>query len=142
MIEGAVIGLIVAIIMIFVKKNQEKKAISKVLNDDVIDQPDFVAFFHFASEATFLKKGFKFFDSNGVLTLHGHNLIYRPNQKGKPVINVDIKTAQLRLAPEKRKMKWLEINDNGNKYYFTTFSPGAFSVDKSKMDEFLKIIDM
>lgn len=137
MLQGAIIGLIVAIVVVIYNKNKQKKAIDKVMNDDVIDQPDFAGFFHFASEPTFLKSGLKFFDSNGVLTLQGTQLNYQPEQKGKSSISVDIKDAEVSLAPEKRKMKWVEIVHNGEKYYFTSFTQNAFSVDKSKMDEFI-----
>jgi hypothetical protein len=71
MIQGAIIGMIIAIVMIFVKKHQEKKALANASNEDVLDQPDFMAFFHLASEETFTKKKIKFFDSNGVLTMNG-----------------------------------------------------------------------
>ncbi len=141
MIQGAILGLIIAIVMIFIKKSQEKKALAKISNENVIDQPDFVAFFHLASEATFNKKGLKFFDSNGALSLNGKNLNYQPQQKNQPSISIDLSSAKLSLAPEKRKMKWLEIDVDGQKYYFTTFSQGAFSMDKSKMDEFLRVLE-
>jgi hypothetical protein len=142
MIQGAIIGLFVAIIVIFVKKSQEKKAIAKNLNNNVLDQPDFIAFFHYASEKTFNKKGIKFFDSNSVLTLNGNRLSYKPEQKGKPSISIDLKASQLVMAPEKRKMKWLEITFEGEKYYFTTFSQKAFSIDTSKMTEFLQLLEV
>lgn len=137
MIEGAIIGLIVAIVMIIIKKNQQKKELAKVNNDDLIDQPDFAAFFHCASSATFEKKGVKFFDSNGALTLNGSLLTYRPEQKGHKTLTVDLKNADVQVAPEKRKMQWLEIIIDGEKNYFTSFVQNAFSLDKSAMDEFI-----
>lgn len=137
MIQGAIIGIIVAIVLTIIRKNKEKKALAKVMNDDVIDQPDFAAFFHYASEETFNKKGIKFFDSNGVAALNGSQLSYQPDQKGMISLSLDLKEVDLSIAPLKRKMKWLEINDNGTKHYITTFTQGAFSVDKSKMEEFI-----
>lgn len=137
MIQGAIIGLIIAIVMVIIKKNQEKKALAKVSGEDIIDQPDFAAFFHYASEATFNKKGIKFFDNNGVLTLNGSMLNYQPQLKGQSGLSVDLNNVKVILAPEKRKMKWVEIEDNGTKHYLTSFSQGAFSVDKTKMNEFL-----
>ncbi|MCB9189944.1 MAG: hypothetical protein H6600_08945 [Flavobacteriales bacterium] len=139
MIEGAIIGLIVAIVMIFYKKHKEKNAINKVMNNEVIDQPDFAAYFHCASEKTFSGKGFKFFDTNGVLTLNGSLLTYKPDQKNSPAIEIDLNNAVLSLAPQKRKMKWIEITYNNDKLYFTTFKQNAFSLDQKQMEEFLKL---
>lgn len=138
MLEGAIIGIIVAIVMMIIKKNKEKKALAKVSGDDVIDQPDFAAFFHCASEETFNKKGLKFFDSNGVLTLNGTHLNYQPEQNGQIGLDLDITEVKLKVAPEKRKMKWLEIEKDGKKYYLTTFKQGAFRLDRTQMDEFLE----
>lgn len=143
MIEGAIIGVLVAIVMMIIKKNQQKKALAKVMNDDVIDQPDFAAFFHCASEETFNKKGLKFFDSNGLGTLNGSTFNYSPDQKSKTGLSIDLKNVDMKMAPEKRKMKWIEINNDGEKLYFTSFSQGAFSVDIKEMDNFLgKLSDM
>ena len=119
--------------MVIYKRNQQKKALAKVNNEDVIDQPDFAAYFHCASESTFTKKGLKFFDSNGAGTLNGTTFSYTPKQKGKEGLTVDLKEAQLTMAPEKRKMKWVEIKTGGEKFYFTSFSQGAFSVDTKDM---------
>ncbi|MCB9195227.1 MAG: hypothetical protein H6598_03295 [Flavobacteriales bacterium] len=137
MLEGAIIGVIVAIVMIIVKKNKEKKALAKVNNDDLIDQPDFAAFFHCASEKTFEKNGLKFFDSNGALTLNGTMLTYQPEQKGHNTLSVDLSKSEVHFAPEKRKMQWLEITVDGEKHFFTSFVQNAFSLDKSAMDEFV-----
>ena len=137
MLQGAIIGIIVAIIMIIIRKNKEKKAIAKVMNEDLVDRPDFAAFFHCASQATFEKKGIKFFDSNGALTLNGSMLNYTPDQKNNKAIHVDLTNVQIQMAPEKRKFKWLEIDVDGEKFYLTTFVQNAFSVDKSAMEEFI-----
>lgn len=137
MLQGAIVGIIVAIVLTIIRKNKEKKALAKVMNDDVIDQPDFAAYFHYASEETFNKKSIKFFDSNGVATLNGSQLNYQPDQKAMISLSLDLKNAELSLAPKKRKMKWLEINENSTKHYITTFTQGAFGVDKSKMEEFI-----
>ncbi|CAG5081908.1 hypothetical protein [Parvicella tangerina] len=140
MIEGAIIGVIVAIVLMIIKKNREKKALAKVKGENVLDEPDFAAFFHCASEETFNKKGVKFFDSNGVLTLNGTKLNYQPEQSDKPGIEVDIQEANLKVAPIKRKMKWVEIEVDGDKYYLTTFKQGAFSIDNSEMNDFLELL--
>lgn len=141
MLEGALIGMIVAVIVLFIKKNQEKKALAKATNSDVIDQPDFAAFFHYASEKTQSKNGLKFFDHNGALTISGTLLNYVPQQARFKGVSVDLKEVKICLAPVKRKMKWVEIDVDGTKHYFTTFSQGAFSVDRSQMDEFISKLE-
>lgn len=138
MLFGALIGVIVAIIAIAIKKNMEKKALKEATDGDLLDTPDYAAFFHYASEETFGKKGFRFFDTNGALTIHGTVITYKPQQKNKGEVVLDITKTTLKRAPEKRKMKWLEIDDNGKKHYFTSFSQNAFNVDKSEMDRFLR----
>lgn len=138
MLVGALIGVLVAIIAIAVRKSMENKAMKKAMGDDVLDSPDYGAFFHYASEQTFNKKGMRFFDTNGALTINGTVITYKPQQPKKNEIVLDIAKATLKRAPEKRKMKWLEIESNGTKHYFTSFSQGAFSVDKSEMDRFLR----
>ncbi len=141
MLLGALIGLIVGIIMIIYKKNQQKKALAKVNTHGILDQPDFSAYFHCASEETFHRKGLKFFDSNGALTLSGPNLSYVPEQRNQPGLSLDLNNVEVQIAPsKKRKMDWLEVNDSGKKYYLTSFTQNAFSVDKSKMDEFLTLV--
>jgi hypothetical protein len=137
MLQGAIIGVIVAIVMMIMRRNQQKKALAKVNNEDVIDQPDFAAFFHYASEETFNKKGLKFFDTNGAATLNGTLFNYSPEQKGKPGLSVDLKDVRVSIAPEKRKMKWIEIAVDDKKLYFTSFNQGAFSIDVKAMEEFM-----
>lgn len=137
MLEGAIIGLIIGVVMVIYKRNQQKKVLAKINNDDLIDQPDFAAFFHYASETTFNKKGLKFFDTNGAGTLNGKVFTYTPEQKNKPVVSINIEEVEISLAPEKRKMKWVEFVIKGEKLYFTSFNQGAFSIDNKEMEEFI-----
>lgn len=137
MLTGALIGVLVAVIVMMMRSNSERNALKKAMNPDVLDTPDYAAFFQYASESTFHKK-MKFIDSNGALTISGTVVTYTPQQRNKSVISFDITKTKLKKAPEKRKMKWLEVDLDGTKHYFTTFKQNAFSVDKAVMDKFLR----
>lgn len=137
MLFGALIGLIIAIISIYLKKLRDKKALEQLTNNNLIDTPEYAAYFHYANEKTYLSKGFKFFNSNGVLYITGKTIFYKP-QKGNETLDFDIDTCKISLAAEKKNMKWVCIEKNGTKHYFTSFSQSFFKLDKTEMDNFLK----
>lgn len=136
MLTGALIGLIVALIAIMIKRSQEKKAMQNLLNDGVIDTPEYVAFFHYASEGTQEKTGLKFFDHSGPLYIANNTINYN-GLRNKGNFSFDLNNATITLAPEKRKMKWICIESEGKKHYFTTFSQAFFKLDKTEMDKFI-----
>ena len=136
MLQGAIIGIIVAIIVMIIQKNKQKKALAKLNGPDVLDRPEYSAYFHYATEKTFLKKGFKFFDNNGVLYMNGTNLSYEAH-KATNTITFDLSQCNVSYAGLKRKMKWICIEQSGTKHYFTTFEQGAFKMDRSEMDRFI-----
>ena len=141
MLLGALIGLIVAVIMIIIKKSREQKALNKLNNSDTLDSPDYSAYFHVASENTFNSKGFKFFDNNGVLFLNGTNLVYQA-RTAKAAAEFDLATASVSYAGMKKKMKWVCIEGNNSKLYFTTFKQGMFALDKTEMDRFIEKVKL
>ncbi len=136
MLLGALIGVIVAIIVITIKKSNEKKAMKNLLDNDLVDTPEYAAFFHYATETTQNRKGIKFFDSNGPLFIN-NNTIHYTNKLNKETLEFNLANCNVSLAPEKRKMKWIEIEKDGVKHYFTSFSQGAFTMDKKEMDKFI-----
>lgn len=137
MLLGAIIGMIVAIIVILIKNNREKKALSKLNNSDTLDSPDYTAYFHVASENTFKSKGFKFFDASGVLFLSGKNLVFNDRAVSSST-EFNLATSSISYAGVKKKMKWVCIEQKDSKLYFTTFKQGLLALDKTEMDRFIE----
>ena len=137
MIQGAIIGLFVAIIMMIIKKNKEKKALAGINNSEMLDTPEYSAYFHHATETIFTGKGFKFFDNAGVVYVNGEILNYKADKSSDPIA-FDLSTCPIEYAGLKKKMKWISIDLNGTKHFFTTFKQGGFSLDKSEMDRFIE----
>ena len=137
MIQSAIIGLIVALIMMLVKKNKEKKALAGINNSEMLDTPEYSAYFHHATETIFNGKGFKFFDNTGVLYVNGKVVNYKADKSSDPIA-FDLDSCSIEYAGLKKKMKWISIDLNGTKHYFTTFKQGGFSLDRSEMDRFIE----
>jgi len=135
MLEGAIIGIIVAVIVMMIQKNKQKKALAEVYNSETLDTPSFSAFFHHATEKIFTGNGFKFFDGNGVGYLSGNNFNYKPKSG---LQTFDLSTCTIEYAGKKKKLDWISIDDNGTKHYFTSFQQGAFKMDGSEMNNFIK----
>lgn len=137
MLMGALIGLIVGLIIFLVKKNQESNAIDNAINQDILDTPDYVEFFHYSSEKSFAKGNLKFFDSRGAGSISGSRFVFKP-QKGAS-IEIDLQYAQFKVADkQKRKMVWIEFETGREKHYFTVFRAGFWKVDKSGMSKFIQ----
>ncbi|MBL1279115.1 MAG: hypothetical protein COA33_002515 [Fluviicola sp.] len=134
MLEGAIIGIIVAVIVMMIQKSKQKKALAELNNSDTLDTPEYSAFFHHATEKIFTGKGFKFFDGNGVGYLSGSNF----NYKAKTGLQTfDLTNCTIAYAGKKKKINWISIEDNGTKHYFTSFQQGAFKMDDSEMQKFI-----
>ncbi|HIP32683.1 MAG TPA: hypothetical protein EYG86_07980 [Crocinitomicaceae bacterium] len=135
MLEGALIGLIVAVVVMLFKKNKQKKALAEINNSDTLDTPSYSAFFHHSPESIFKGKGFKFFDTNGVGYISGNNFNYKTK---KDTLTFDLATCGVEYAGKKKKLDWVSIEDNGVKHYFTSFQQGAFKLNDSEMDNFIE----
>ena len=134
MLEGALIGLVVGLVIAFIKKNKHKKAIESITNSDMLDTPEYTAYFHHSLEPMFKGKGLRFFDSNGVGYISGNTFNYKTKDTTD---SFDLTQCKIQNAGKKKKLDWIEIEQNGTKHYFTSFKQGAFKLDDSEMENFI-----
>jgi hypothetical protein len=129
-IVGAIIGLLVAILTYFAKEQRFNKVL-RTITDPAMT---YAALYHYASENRY-KKGFKYFDSYGVLYLVGKMLYYKTTPSSAPV-QFNLNECTIQPEPDWRWLKWFSITTpSGQKHYFNSSKMGAF---KNNSDETLK----
>ena len=128
-IIGAVIGLIVVVIMFFLKDQRYNKLLS------TIKEPiEYSALYHYASFKRF-KNATKFYDSYGILYVAGNMLYYKSKEKEAP-LSFNLKECSVQMEPDWRWLKWFSVTTPaGEKYYFDSHKMGAF---KNNSEETLK----
>jgi hypothetical protein len=128
-IIGGIVGVLVVVIMFFVKDNKYKKLLASIT-----EPIQYSALYHYASYKRY-KTSFKFYDSFGILYLSGHTACYKTNEAGKPV-SFNLKECTVQQEPDWRMLKWFSITTPaGEKFYFDSHKMGAF---KNNSDETLK----
>ena len=132
-IEGAIIGGVVGLIVVVVTasvKDQKYKKLLKTITEPV----EYSALYHYASFKRY-KNSFKFFDSYGVLYLVGKTVYYKTSEAGTPV-TFDLNECSLQQEADWRLLKWFSITTPpGEKFYFNSNKMGIF---KNNSDETLK----
>ncbi len=133
MLEGAIIGAIIGLLVVvfsFFAKEQKYNKILKTITEPM----EYAALYHYASAKRY-KNSFKFFDSYGALYLVGKTLYYKASPTGPPV-SFDLSTCTVQAEADWRKLKWFSVTTAaGEKYYFDSNKMGAF---KNNSDETLK----
>lgn len=128
-IIGGIIGLVVVVVMFFVKEQRFNKVLRSIT-----EPIQYAALYHYASYKRY-KTSLKFFDSFGVLYLSGHMAYYKTSETGKPIA-FNLKECTVQQEPDWRMLKWFSITTPaGEKFYFDSHKMGAF---KNNSDETLK----
>lgn len=129
-IIGAIVGLLVVVFTFFMKEQRFNKVLKSIADPNI----SYAALYHYAS-ANKYKKGFKYFDSYGVLYISGKTLYYKTTATATPIsFNLDECTVQ--QEPDWRLLKWFSVaTPDGVKHYFNSNKMGAF---KNNSDETLK----
>lgn len=128
-IIGGIIGLVVVVLMFFVKEQRFNKVLRSIK-----DPVEYAALYHYASYKRY-KNSFKFFDSYGVLYLSGKMVHYKVSETGTPV-SFDLDECTVQQEPDWRMLKWFSITTPaGEKYYFNSQKMGFW---KNNSEETLK----
>ena len=132
-VEGAIIGGVIGLIVYFVMyaaKEQKYKKLLKPITGSV----DYSGLYHYASYKRY-KNSLKFFDSIGILYLVGKTVYYKSNETDPP-LTFDLSVCTVQQEPDWRMLKWFSITTVvGEKFYFDSHKMGAF---KNNSDETLK----
>lgn len=133
MLTGAIIGGLVALLVLIINtrtKQQKFSKIQQVLPANV----EYSGLYHYATGNRY-KKSLKYFDSYGVLYLTGNSAYYKTSEAGEP-IKFNLEECTVSQENNWRGMKWFSIaTPSGEKHYFNSNKPGAFT---SNSDETLK----
>lgn len=128
-IIGGIIGLVVVILMFFIK-NQKYKRIMKTITSPV----EYSALYHYASFKRY-KNSMKFFDSFGVLYLVGKTVYYKVKES-EPPFEFNLSECSVQQEPDWRMLKWFSITrPSGEKFYFNSQKMGFL---KNNSEETLK----
>ena len=132
-IEGAIIGGVIGLVVVIVTASAKDQKYKKLLK--TITQPiEYSGLYHYASFKRY-KNSFKFFDSYGVLYLVGKMVYYKTSESGTPVA---FNLGECTVQPEAdwRMLKWFSITTPpGEKFYFNSNKMGII---KNNSDETLK----
>src|SRR5688572_29539832 len=85
MLIGAIIGGVVAAIILIITYFVKESKYIKLLKSIPPPAPEYAAMFHYASSKRF-RNSFKFFDSYGVLYLVNNTVYYKSNQTAPPMV--------------------------------------------------------
>ena len=125
MLTGAIIGLIVGLIVLFMNNQAKQKKFNTIRQGLPASGVDYAALYHYASPDRF-RKSIKFFDSYGVLYLIGDTAYYKTSENAEPV-KFNLKECTVQPEEIWRGMKWFSITTpSGEKYYFNSHKTGAF----------------
>lgn len=131
MLVGAIcgaIGAIIGLIIVFLAKQQKTSNLEK----SIAGQPvEYSGFFYYASPNRY-QKGFKVYDSTGLLYLIGNTVYYKTSTTSNPIA-FNLSECRIQQEPDWRRLKWFSITTPaGVKYYFDSFKMGAFTNDSNE----------
>lgn len=134
MITGAIIGGIIGLLVVVFTFFFKEQRFNKVLRSITEPGMSYAALYHYASSNKY-KKGFKYFDSYGVLYIVGKKVFYKTTPESTPT-QFNLEECSVQQEPDWRMLKWISITSpSGEKHYFNSNKMGAF---KNNSDETLK----
>jgi hypothetical protein len=132
-LEGAIIGGVIGVIVVLVTYSAKDSKYKKLLKT-ITEPVDYSALYHYASFKRY-KNSFKFFDSYGVLYMIGKTVYYKTSETGVPE-SFNLNECTVQQEPDWRMLKWFSITTTvGEKFYFNSNKMGGF---KNNSDETLK----
>ena len=131
MLTGAILGAIggiIGIIIVIISKQQKTGRLMK----SIAGLPaEYAGLFNYASPNRY-QKSLKIYDSIGLLYLIGNTVYYKTSTAGDPV-SFNLSECRIQMEPDWRRLKWFSITTpRGEKYYFDSYTMGAFSNDSSE----------
>ncbi len=131
MLQGAIIGAIAGLVaVVFIYFNREQRY-NKVLKSIVEPHMEYAALFHYASAGKY-NKGFKYYDSFGVLYIVGKKAFYKPHATSTP-LEFNLPECKAQAEPDWRMLKWFSITaPTGEKHYFNSNKMGLFKANSEE----------
>jgi hypothetical protein len=134
MLQGAIIGGIMGLLIYFFIYNAKDRKYQRIFNGLSKGDLKYAGLYHYASAKRF-RNGFKFFDSYGALYLKGNTLFYKDDERKDP-LSFDMNLCTVKEEPDWRMMKWFSVTTPvGEKYFFNSHKMGML---KANSDETVK----
>lgn len=132
-IEGAIIGGIIGLVVVIFQANARTKRYNDIMKT-ITEPVDYSAAYQYSSFKRY-KNSFKFYDSYGALYLIGHTVYYKSSTTEAP-LTFDMSVCSIQQEADWRWLKWFSITTPaGEKFYFNSNKMGAL---KNNSDETLK----
>lgn len=137
MLSGAILGVLGALIAIFIVNKIRKGKYEKLLKAAQAEGAT-AALPVYKAEGSRFKKSAKMYDSFGVAYIIGKKMFYL-SEPGATPETFDLEGAAIEFEGKWRNTNWVSISNPvvGTKTYFTSFIQKGFSVDSSATNSLL-----